>query len=40
VSVEHFVELLIDIASFAAVFAIPVGAVDVLLTLRARRSRT
>jgi hypothetical protein len=34
------VELLIDIASFTAVFTIPVAALDVLLAFRARRSRT
>jgi hypothetical protein len=33
------VELLIDIASFAAVIAVPVALLDVFLTVRAKRQK-
>jgi hypothetical protein len=36
---EGSVELLIDIASFAAVIAVPVALLDVFLTVRARRQK-
>lgn len=36
---EGSVELLIDIASFAAVIAVPVALLDVFLTVRAKRQK-